>query len=131
MILIDHKRLRVCSKNDIFRSWVLWKWKEMVYGLRFLPLAFQKIYTHRIRCMHVYLECSGQIDVELVLGTCRKQIWRRYPGKSQPVGTKRGCRAGVRQGLDESILKGGWVPLSLKVSSPRNVIETASRYTES
>ena len=35
--------------------------------------------------------------------------------RSQPVGTKSGWRAGVGQGLDESILQGGGVPLSFKV----------------
>ena len=33
----------------------------------------------------------------------------------QPVGTKKGWGAGVGQGLDESILQGGGVPLSFKV----------------
>ena len=33
---------------------------------------------------------------------------------SQPVGTKSSWRAGVRQGMDQSILQGGGVPLSFK-----------------
>ena len=51
------------------------------------------------------------------LWPCWKQILRRYPGEkwSQPVGTKDGWIVGVGQGLDESILQGGGVPLSFKV----------------
>ena len=35
--------------------------------------------------------------------------------KPASIGTKSGWRAGVGQGLDESILQGGGVPLSFKV----------------
>ena len=44
----------------------------------------------------------------------RKQIWRRNSLKklSKPVGTKSDWWAGVGQGLEESILQGGGVPLS-------------------
>ena len=42
-------------------------------------------------------------------GIQKKKKW------NQPVGTKSGGRAGVVQGLHESILQGGGVPLSFKV----------------